>query len=54
MERYIALRLMFNLLPSHLEEVRQYATSELENNESLTAILCRQLIDEVDFLKEEI
>lgn len=54
MERYIALRLMFNLLPSHLEEVCQYATSELENNESLTAILCRQLIDEVDFLKEEI
>ena len=52
-ERYLALRLMFNLLPSHLDEVEQYATVELEHNESLTAILCRQLIDEVEFLKEE-
>lgn len=53
MERYLALRLMFNLLPLHLDEVAQYATTELENSESLIAILCRQLIDEVEFLKEE-
>ncbi|MBQ7853600.1 MAG: DNA alkylation repair protein [Muribaculaceae bacterium] len=52
MERYVALRLMFNLLPSHLDEVKDLATIELEKNEQLTSMLCRQLIDEVDFLKE--
>lgn len=53
MERYTSLRLMFNLLPSHLDDIRGYAQSELERNESLTIVLCRQLIDEIDFLKEE-
>lgn len=54
MERYTALRLMFNLLPSHLDEIRGYALSEIEQNEPLTAFLGRQLVEEVDFLKEEV
>lgn len=53
MERYVSLRLMFNLLPSHLDEIIEIAMAELENNEPLTSILCRQLIDEINFLKEE-
>ena len=53
MERYVALRLMFNLLPVHIDEVATIATDELEKGESLTALLCRQLLDEVAFLKEE-
>lgn len=39
MERYVALRLMFNLLPSHLDEVKDLATIELEKNEQLTSML---------------
>ncbi len=54
MERYTALRLMFNLLPSHLDEIRCYAMLEMERKEPLTASLGRQLIDEIDFLKEEV
>lgn len=54
MERYVALRLMFNLLPAHLDDIKELAKSELDKNEPLTAIICHQLIDEIDFLKEEI
>ena len=52
-ERYVSLRLMFNLLPGHLDEVMAFAQLEQAQNEPLTAVLCRQLIDEVEFLKEE-
>ena len=54
MERYVALRLMFNLLPAHLDDIKELAKSELDKNEPMTAFICRQLIDEIDFLKEEI
>lgn len=54
MERYVSLRLMFNLLPSYLDEVMTFAQLELAQNEPLTVVLCRQLIDEVEFLKEEL
>lgn len=53
MERYVALRLMFNLLQTHIEEIEVIAKEELKNNEPLTTILCRQLIDEIEFLREE-
>lgn len=52
MERYVALRLMFNLLQTHVEEIETFAKEELQNNEPLTAMLCHQLIDEIDFLRE--
>lgn len=53
MERYVALRLMFNLLPTHVDEIELFAKKEHQNNGQLTAMLCRQLIDEIEFLKEE-
>lgn len=53
MERYVAIRLMFNLLPSNLDEIEQIAKEELKYNEPLTTLLCRQLIDEIEFLREE-
>ena len=53
MERYVALRLMFNLLPTHVDEIESFAKIEHQNNEPLTAMLCCQLIDEIEFLKEE-
>ena len=52
MERYASLRLMFNLLPNHCAEIKKYAEVELAKNEPLTMFLCRQLIDEIDFLTE--
>ena len=52
MERYTAFRLMFNLLPSHLDEMETHAARELAANTPLTLHLCRQLIDEIEFLKE--
>lgn len=51
MSRYAALRLMLNLLPSGLEKAEQAAASELERNEPLTRGLCRQLLDEISFLR---
>ena len=53
MERYIAFRLVFNLLPNNMAEVKVYAKNELEKKEPLTQLLCNQLIDEIDFLEEE-
>lgn len=53
MERYVAMRLMFNLLPSNVNEIEQIAKKELNRNEPLTTLLCRQLIDEIEFLREE-
>ena len=56
MERYVALRLMSNLLQLnhlHCNEIESYAVSEEATNTPLTRHLCRQLIDEIEFLKEE-
>ena len=53
MERYVAMRLMFNLLPSNVDEIEQIAKEEMKFNEPLTVLLSRQLIDEIEFLKEE-
>lgn len=55
MERYTAFRLMFNLLQLnhlHRDQIETYATREQATNTPLTFHLCRQLIDEIEFLKE--
>lgn len=52
MQRYTALRLMFNLLPSDLQQAKNYATAELQRNCTLTASLCRSMLDEIGFLEE--
>lgn len=51
-ERYTALRLAFNLLPSRPDVSRALAETELSSGTPLTASICRALIDEVDFLME--
>ena len=53
MERYTALRLMFNLLPAHINDIKNYAIEEMKHNEPLTSLLCLQIIDEIDFLSED-
>ncbi len=51
-ERYTALRLLFNLLPSRLGYAKECAEKELHNNCALTASLCKSLISEIDFILE--
>ena len=34
--------------------IKEFAETELAKNEPLTAFLCRQLIDEIEFLTEEV
>lgn len=53
MERYVALRLMFNLLPNYIDEIDKFVHYELLKNEPMNGLLCRQLIDEIEFLREE-
>lgn len=55
MERYVALRLMFNLLQLNYlryDEIEAYVVGEKATNTPITLHLCRQLIDEIEFLKE--
>lgn len=52
MSRYAALRLMLNLLPSGLDRAERAAVAELERDEPLTRGLCRQLLDEISFLRD--
>ena len=53
MVRYTALRLMFNLLPNRITEVKAYAESEMQRGCNLTASVCRPLLDEISFLEED-
>jgi len=53
MVRYTALRLMFNLLPNRITEVKAYAESEMQHGCNLTASVCRPLLDEISFLEED-
>lgn len=50
--RYAALRLSFNLLPQDMDTAEEFAHQELSRNEPLTRGVARQLIDEIEFLKE--
>jgi hypothetical protein len=52
MQRYIALRLHFNLLPNGIDTAEAMAAAELARNCPLTATLSRSLLSEIEFLKE--
>lgn len=52
MKRYIAIRLMWNLLSSHRDEIRPYATAEAERGDKLTRRIASTLVEEIDFLNE--
>lgn len=52
MTRYTALRLMFNLLPARLHEVKAYATAELTRNVPITRAISTALLDEISFLED--
>ncbi|MFG6382059.1 MAG: DNA alkylation repair protein [Muribaculum sp.] len=53
MNRYTALRLMFNLLPEGKAEIKAYAIAELNRDTELTRSISRALIEEIEFLDEE-
>lgn len=52
MMRYAALRLRFNLLPAGLDEAEALARREIEGGDPKTVAVARQLLDEVEFLRE--
>lgn len=49
MQRYIALRLHFNLLPQDIDSATQRATAEAARNNALTFSLANALINEINF-----
>lgn len=49
-ERYTALRLLFNLLPANIDYARSTATAELQRNNPLTASIARNMLDEIEYL----
>ncbi len=53
MEKYAALRLMFNRLPNNIDNAELEARTEQQRGCALTASLCRALIDEIEFLREQ-
>lgn len=52
-KRYTALRLKFNRLPNNISQVLKQAQTELHRNCQLTASICHNLINEIEFLLEE-
>lgn len=52
MMRYAALRLRFNLLPCGIDEAAKLARRELERGGRVTVPVARQLLEEVEFLRE--
>lgn len=53
MDRYGALRMMFNMLPSRIAEIKSYALAEASRESALTASIARQLLEEISFLEED-
>ncbi len=51
MDRYVALRLLFNLLPSSKEVARKVCAEELSRQESETLSITRRLLDELEFFQ---
>lgn len=52
LDRYTALRLLFNLLPARLAETKAYAQAEMSRDDSVTYPIARALIEEISFLEE--
>lgn len=52
MQRYIAIRLHFNLLPNDIDTAEAIATAELNRNCPLTTTVSRALLSEIEFLRE--
>lgn len=50
--RYAALRLMLNRFPECLPIITERAEAEAKRNDPLTRRLCRQILDEVQFISE--
>lgn len=50
--RYGALRLMFNLLSGNTTVIKPFVAAESARNCQLTARLCAQMRDEIEFLEE--
>ncbi|MDE6309904.1 MAG: DNA alkylation repair protein [Muribaculaceae bacterium] len=50
--RYAALRLMLNRFPQQIDSLVERARQEAERHDTLTASLCRQIIDEAEFFME--
>lgn len=48
--RYTALRLMLNRFPQQIDAINERARQEADRHDPMTASLCRQIIDEVEFL----
>ena len=45
---------MFNLLPEGKAEIKAYATAELNRDAELTRYISHALIEEIDFLSNEL
>lgn len=53
MMRYVRLRLARNLLPADADRAERMARRELERGCGLTKMLCLNILDETDFLKQQ-
>lgn len=51
MQRYAALRIMFNLLPTNTDKTKNYASSELAREVPATFSIAHALIDEIEFIE---
>lgn len=54
MDRYAALRIMFGFLPYRLTETKAYALAEAERRSPLTSSIATQLLNEINFLEEDV
>ncbi|MDE5845198.1 MAG: DNA alkylation repair protein [Muribaculaceae bacterium] len=52
MSRYAALRLYLNIISRYADQSLAAARDEIAKNDSLTQLLARQIIDEVEFIKQ--
>lgn len=53
LDRYAALRIMFNILPHRLSEIKAYALSEASRQLPQTQSIAGQLLTEISYLEEE-
>ncbi|MCM1504693.1 MAG: DNA alkylation repair protein [Muribaculum sp.] len=53
LDRYTALRLMFNNVSERIAETKAYALAELSRDSRLTSSAARQLLTEISYLEEE-
>lgn len=52
MERYMAFRLLFNLLYSRPKDIKPFAEAEYAANSPLTRSICHAMLEEIEFLEE--